>query len=187
MSRLSRAFRRDRDETLICVNCGYASANEGGVYNVLPSVEKKELYPGDREDVIDFSLPGHERKLGSGWHELEGVFGNKYRWIGARASAVLKRAGAGPQKLRIRGHAPEFPFQEGKPIVIDVSANGRPVGHWTLDRNGLFVVEADLPDAEEYRVDIAVSPEWQGPNDQRKLTVTLSMLRLVPQDDNAIS
>jgi ubiquinone/menaquinone biosynthesis C-methylase UbiE len=181
------AFHRDSNETLICSNCGYTSANEGGVYNVLPSVEKKELYPGDREDVIDFSLPGHERKLGSGWHELEGVFGNKYRWIGGRASAVLKRAGAGPQKLRIRGHAPDFPFQEGKPVVIDLVANGVSVGRWTLDRNGLFVVEAALPDAEEYLVDVAVSPEWQGPNDQRKLTVTLSMLRLVPQDDNAIS
>jgi ubiquinone/menaquinone biosynthesis C-methylase UbiE len=180
-------FHRDRNETLVCDNCGYVSANEGGVYNVLPSVEKKELYPGDREDVIDFSLPGHERKLGSGWHELEGVFGNKYRWIGGRASAVLKRAGAGPQKLRVRGHAPEFPFLEGKPIVIEISANGTSAGRWTLDRNGLFVVEADLPHADEYAVDIAVSPEWQGPNDQRKLTVTLSMLRLVPQDDNAIS
>ena len=54
-------------------------------------------------------------------------------------------------------------------------------------RNGLFVLEADLPEADEYRVELAVSPEWQGPNDQRKLTVTLSMLRLVPQDDNVIS
>jgi hypothetical protein len=157
------------------------------VYNVLPSLEKKELYPGDREDLIDFSLPGHERKLGVGWHELEGVFGNKYRWISGRASAVLKRAGAGPQKLRIRGHAPEFPFQQGKPVVIDVSANGVSAGHWTLDRNGLFVLEADLPEADEYHLAIAVSPEWQGPNDARKLTVTLSMLRLIPQDDNAIS
>ena len=181
------AFHRDGNEALRCSNCGYTSSNEGGVYNVLASVEKKELYPGDREDVIDFSLPGHERKLGSGWHELEGVFGNKYRWIGGRASAVLKRAGSGPQKLRIRGHAPELPFHEGKPIVIDVSANGAFVGHWILDRNGLFVVEADLPEADEYQVEIAVTPEWQGPNDQRKLTVTLSMLRLVPQDDNAIS
>ena len=181
------AFRRDREETLICESCGFTAPNEGGVYNVLPSVERKELYPGDREDVIDFSLPGHERKLGSGWHELEGVFGNKYRWIGARASALLKRTSRGPQRLRVRGHAPEFPFLQGKRVAIDISANGSPVGRWTLDRNGLFVVEADLPEADEYRIEISVSPDWQGPNDQRKLTVTLSMLRLVPQDDNAIS
>ena len=27
---------------------------------MLPSVEREELYPGDRSDIIDFSLPGHE-------------------------------------------------------------------------------------------------------------------------------
>jgi hypothetical protein len=172
---------------LTCASCGYAAPNEGGVYNVLPSNEKKELYPGDREDVIDFSLPGHEQKLLEGWHALEGVYGNKFRWIGKRASAVLRRSGRGPQKLRVRGHAPDRPFLEGKQITLQAIANGAPVGNWTLDRNGLFVLEADLPDASEYRVDIIAAPEWRAANDERGLTVTLSMLRLVPRDDNAIS
>ena len=37
---------------------------------MLPSAEKKELYPGDRDDVIDFSLPGHESKLLDGWYAI---------------------------------------------------------------------------------------------------------------------
>ena len=76
---------------------------------------------------------------------------------------------------------------KARPVVIQASANGAHVGEWTLDRNGLFIVEADLPEADEYRIDINASPEWKGQNDERALTVTLSMLRLVPQDDNAIS
>ena len=63
--------------------CDYRAANEGGVYNLLPSGERAELYPGDREDVIDFCLASHAERLLDGWYELEGVFGNKYRWIGA--------------------------------------------------------------------------------------------------------
>ena len=45
----------------------------------------------------------------------------------------------------------------------------------------------NFPEAGEYRIDITASPEWKGQNDERALTVTLSMLRLVPQDDSAIS
>jgi ubiquinone/menaquinone biosynthesis C-methylase UbiE len=181
-------FRRDEGDALVCSGCGYFAPNEGGVYNVLPSAEKKELYPGDRDDVIDFSLPGHERKLLDGWHELEGVFGNKYRWIGARASAVLRRVGSGPLKLRVRGHAPEGPILQGRQFRLEARVNGVAMDEWTLDRHGLFVLEANLPDGEsEYRVEIAAEPEWRGENDARVLTVTLSMLRLVPQDDSAIS
>src|SRR5262249_16199075 len=57
------------DETLCCSGCGRTSANEGGVYNLLPSADLAELYPGDRDDVIDFCLPNHERKLLDGWYE----------------------------------------------------------------------------------------------------------------------
>ena len=47
------------------------------------------LIASGRDDVIDFCLPGHERKLLGGWYELEGVYGAKYRWMGPRASALL--------------------------------------------------------------------------------------------------
>ena len=67
----------------------------------------------------------------------------------------------------MRGHAPEHPFRKAKPVVIQAWANGAPVGEWTLDRNGLFMVEADLPEADEYRIEIAASPEWKGQNDER--------------------
>ena len=72
-------------------------------------------------------------------------------------------------------------------MTLQVTANGSPVGQWTLDRNGLFILEADLPESPEYRIEILAAPEWREPNDARALTVTLSMLRLVPCDDNAIS
>ena len=70
------------------------------------------------------------------------------------ASAILRRSGKGPQKLRVRGHAPEKPFLEGRNVTLQAIANGSPVGNWTLDRNGLLILEADLPDSPEYRIDI---------------------------------
>ena len=170
-------MRRAAGDALECAECDYRSANEGGVYNLLPSRERAELYPGDREDVIDFCLDSHEGRLLEGWYELEGVFGNKYRWIGEHASACLRRVKAGPQRLRIRGHA-----NEGHPVELSTSANGYKVGEWRLDRSGLFIVEADLPDAEEYRIDIQAGPPWTVPTDDRILTVNLSMLRLVPRE-----
>jgi ubiquinone/menaquinone biosynthesis C-methylase UbiE len=173
---------RDAVETLRCARCAYEAPNEGGVYTVLASAERSELYPGDRGDIIDFSLPGHERRLDEGWYELEGVFGGKYRWIGERATARLSRVKPGRQRLRIRGHAHERSFGLGVPVCVEVKANGRAAGELTLGRPGLFVLEADLPDAPEYLVEIHASPTWQAPPDDRTFTVHLSMLRLVPPE-----
>src|SRR5713226_7220131 len=47
------AVSRDASDTLRCTRCSYQAANEGGAYNLLPSADRAELYPGDREDVID--------------------------------------------------------------------------------------------------------------------------------------
>jgi hypothetical protein len=44
------------------------------------------------------------------------------------------------------------------------------------------VIETDVPDAPEYRVDIAASPTWEAPGDDRTFTVNLSMIRLAPRD-----
>lgn len=175
------AFKRDASDVLNCSDCGYQAPNEGGVYNLLPSGEKKELYPGDREDVIDFSLPSHADRLGEGWYELEGVFGNKYRWIGPRATARLKRVSTGPQRLRIRGYAHEQSFAHGRPR-IELLVNGQNAGAWNLDRSGLFVLEKDLPPADEYLIEVQASPVWTAPPDDRRFTVSLSMLRLVPRE-----
>ncbi len=168
---------RDSDDALHCAACNYRAANEGGVYNLLQSRDKAELYPGDRGDVIDFSAPGHAGKLIGDWYELEGVFGNRYRWIGASAVARLVPVKAIPHRLRIRGHA-----SEGHPVKFRALANGQAVGEWTLDRSGLFVVEANLPDASEYRIEVQAGPTWTVPTDDRVFTVSLSMIRLVPQD-----
>jgi hypothetical protein len=173
------SFVRRFDDALECTLCRYSAANEGGVYNLLPSGERRDLYPGDRPDVIDFSLPGHEAKLLEGWYELEGVFGNKYRWIGERASVKLCRAEPGPQRLRIRGHAHENLLVQGEPAKVSATVNGRIVGEWTLDRPGLLVVEADLPEANEYRIEIHATPTWTVPTDDRVFTLTLSMIRLI--------
>jgi ubiquinone/menaquinone biosynthesis C-methylase UbiE len=172
---------RTEDDTLRCISCSYSAPNEGMVYNLLRSADRSELYPGDRDDMIDFSLPGHERHLIEGWHQLEGSFGNKYRWIGSRASASLKRVQQGALQLRIRGFAPESMFAAGRP-TIQAAVNGDKVGSWTLDRAGLFVLEAPVADAAEYRVDLEAAPLWHSPGDQRALAVNISMLRLVPRE-----
>jgi ubiquinone/menaquinone biosynthesis C-methylase UbiE len=169
------ALKREGEDLLRCTACAYQSPNEGQVYNLLPSAERKELYPGDREDIIDFSLPSHDRHLLEGWYDLEGIYGNKYRWIGARATARLKRVKAGPQRLRIRGHA----SAQGVPGEIRAMVNGVRVGEWEIDRTGLFVLEADLPQADEYLLEILGSPTFQVPTDDRIFSVNISMVRLV--------
>lgn len=174
-------LKRSAADVLRCVQCDYTAPNEGGVYNLLASGDRKELYPGDRPDIIDFSLPNHEARLREGWYELEGTFGNKYRWIGERASAVLERTTPGPMRLRIRGFAPEALFSTGKP-KIQVLVNDGVAGAWSLDRVGLFVLEADVPEAQRYNVQITTAPLWQPSGDLRTMTVNLSMLRLVPRD-----
>jgi ubiquinone/menaquinone biosynthesis C-methylase UbiE len=176
------SMSRDARDTLVCGGCSYRAENEGGVYNLLRSSDRRELYPGDREDVVDFSRPSHKGHLLDGWYELEGIFGNKYRWIGRKASVWLKRVNAGPQRIRIRGHANENSLEGSEPFAIEVKANGVPAGRFPMDRAGLFVIEADLPDADEYNVEIAAAPVWQAPGDSRHLSVKLSMIRLVPRE-----
>jgi SAM-dependent methyltransferase len=180
-----RAVIRDATDTLACTVCAYRAANEGGVYNLLRSTDRRELYPGDREDVIDFSLPSHDTHLREGWFELEGIYGNKYRWIGRHASAVLKRVGEGPQRIRIRAHAQDHSFRHGGPVTLEVRANGHVVTRYAVDRIGLFIVEADLPDAPEYHIELIASPEWTVPTDDRVLTFNVSMIRLIPRDHRA--
>ena len=170
-------LQRNTEDTLVCSRCSYRAPNEGAVYNLLPSSDRAELYPGDREDVIDFCLPSHVDRLFEGWYGLEGVFGNKYRWIGEHAAARLVRVKPGPQRLRIRGHA-----SEGHPVELAASANGREVGRWKLERSGLFIVEADLPESDEYHIDVHAGPAWSVPTDDRVFTVNLSMIRLVPPE-----
>lgn len=171
------ALARDASDRLRCVDCTYQAANEGGVYNLLPSEERNELYPGERADIIDFSLPAHERQLIEGWYDVEGVFGNKYRWIGARATVRLSQVKAGPQRLRIRCHA----SRPGVPGEVRALVNGAMAGSWKLDRTGLFILEADVPDAQEYEVELQASPVWRVETDDRAFTVNVSMIRLVPR------
>jgi ubiquinone/menaquinone biosynthesis C-methylase UbiE len=165
---------RNPADCLCCNACGYAAANEDGVYNLLPSVERDQLYPGDREDIIDFSQPGHTRHLIDGWYDLEGVYGNKYRWIGARATATLKRVDAGPLMLRIRCHA----SAQGVPGEVRAIVNGRMCGQWKIDRTGLFILEAPVDDAAEYLLEIQASPVWEVATDDRAFTVNISGIRL---------
>ena len=172
------ALVRDPSETLCCVKCDYRAANEEGVYNLLPSQERSALYPGERDDIIDFSQPDHDRHLIEGWYDVEGVFGNKYRWIGGRAVARLGRVNPGPQRLRIRCHA----SQTGVPGEFHAVVNGVALGNWKIDRTGLFILEVDVPDAPEYLIEFQASPVWQVETDDRAFTVNISMIRLAPRD-----
>ena len=170
------SLERDASETLRCA-CGYEAENEGGVYNLLPSAERSELYPGERDDIIDFSLPSHSAHLIEGWYDLEGVYGNKYRWIGERAVARLGRVNGGPQQLRIRCHA----SPQGVPGEVRAIVNGKLLETWKLDRTGLFILEAEVPDAAEYVIELRASPAWTVPTDDRTFTVNVSQIRLVPR------
>ncbi|MEP7354357.1 MAG: class I SAM-dependent methyltransferase [Acidobacteriota bacterium] len=171
-----QSLTRDADATLHCSACSYAAPFEGEVYNLLPSGDREELYPGDRDDIIDFSLENHVKQLVGDWYHLEGVHGNKYRWIGEKAAARLKRVKPGPQRIRIRGHASE----QSIPGEIHATVNGTPLTSWKLERTGLFILEADLPDADEYLLELQASPVWSVPSDPRSFSVNLSMIRLVP-------
>jgi hypothetical protein len=73
-------------------------------------------------------------------------------------------------------------FERGQPVRFAVSVNGQRAGESVLDRAGLFIFEADIPDAPEYLVEIHASPVWTAPGDDRQFTVNLGMLRLVPRD-----
>jgi ubiquinone/menaquinone biosynthesis C-methylase UbiE len=169
---------RDTQETLHCARCGYEASSEDQVYNLLPSADRRELYPGDREDIIDFSNPSHERHLVGAWYGLEGVHGNRYRWIADRAEVRLARVKPAPQRLRIRGHA----SPQGVPGEVRAIVNGAEVGSWKLERTGLFVLEADIADAPSYSVEIQASPVFTVPDDDRRFSVNLSMIRLVDRD-----
>jgi len=171
-----KSLNRNESDTLQCVACGYAAHNEGGVYNLLKSEDRRELYPGLRGDVIDFCQGPCEERLMAGFYQVEGVFGNKYRWINDRAAFRLERVRPGPLKVRIRGHAPEK-FRGGR---LAVKANGSPVGVFTIERQGLFIVEAPLAgEAPAYEIELQAGPSYQMPPDERWFTVNLSHMRLV--------
>lgn len=161
---------------LQCRSCAYLAAREEGVYNLLSTALKAELYPGDRADTLDFSKAGHEAGLVEGFFDLEGDFGNKYRWIGARAKARLEKMRPGPALLRVQGFAPS-------PGQVELKANGVSVGNWKLESRGLFILEAPLAEAPAYEVEFAAGPtfeeEGEGP---RTLSVNLSLIKLLPRE-----
>ena len=63
-----------------------------------------------------------------------------------------------------------------------VAANGQPVGAMELDRAGLFIFEAELPQADEYVIEVSATPEWQAPPDDRIFSVNIGMIRLAPAE-----
>jgi SAM-dependent methyltransferase len=166
---------------LRCPACGYTAQRESGVFNLLNSKDRAELYPGPRPDILNFSKPGHESGLFEGFFDNEGSFGNRYRWIGPKAAFRLIPARPEPAMVRIRGYAHPAMFEVSRP-KIGLAVNGAPVKSWRLDRPGLFVLEAPLPAAPEYRAVITASPVWRSPDDHRGLTVNLSEIRLAPRD-----
>lgn len=158
-------------ELLECPQCGFSARAEGEVFHLLPSRLREELYPGVRPDNIDFSKPGHEEALIDGFHELEGEFGNKYRWIGTKARVRLKPSRPGRATLRLQGFSPNL-------AKIELRCNGSPLETRRLTRTGLFVIETPLPEAPEHVIEILASPSFQPENDARTLTVNFSLIRL---------
>ena len=80
--------------------------------------------------------------------------------------------------MRVRCHA----SPQGVPGEVRAIVNGALAESWKIDRNGLFILETDIPDAPEYRIEIRATPEWQVDTDDRTFTVNISMIRLVPPE-----
>ena len=169
-------------DELQCKACGYQASSEGGVYNLLASADRSELYPAARPDTVDFSQPEHAAHLLDGWYHLEGVYGAKFRWMGPRATAWLRRVRSGPQRIRARGFVHEESLRLARAVDVELLVNGEQAGRWAINRPGMFVVEADIPEADEYRLDIRVAPTFQIPPDARDIGVNFSMLRLIPRE-----
>ncbi len=181
----AKPLRRIANQDLFCGACSYRARCEEGVYNLLPSVEREKLYPSSGEDVIYFSRAGHESQLLDGWYEIEGVHGNRYRWIGHQATARLRPRQPGQRRLRVRGYASPDSFREGvDALTISFQANGAGAGSLRLHEPGLFVYEADLPEAAEYLVSIEARPVFVAPGaDSRPRGVTFSLIRLVEGEE----
>jgi ubiquinone/menaquinone biosynthesis C-methylase UbiE len=173
------AFRRDAADSLACECCPYHAPNEGGVYNLLRTADKKELYPGPRADVIDFSAGDCADRILDGFYEVEGIYGNKYRWIAGKAVFRLDTVEARAHTLRLRGHSSPRWLEQGQPARLEIRANGKPVSTTIFDRPGLFIVEARLDPAPSYTIEVVASPVYQEPPDDRWFSVNLSLLRLI--------
>ena len=96
-------------------------------------------------------------------------------------SAVLCRAHAAAQRLRIRGFAHQIQFTKGQPVV-EIRVNGMRVALQPPERVGLFIIEADLPEAETCHIEIAAMPAWTVDGDDRCFTVNIGMIHLVDAD-----
>jgi hypothetical protein len=167
------------DLALVCSACGYTAANEEGVYNVLRSEDRRELYPGLRSDVIDFSMDDCSERLIEGFQTVEGIPGNRYRWINDRAGFRLTPVRPGQRRLRLRGFCGQAFLSQPSPPKIEILANGAPVSTHTVSRPGLFVIETDLPQAAGYEITIHAGPSHRNPPDERWLTFNLSLMRLI--------
>lgn len=167
------------DLTLACTACAYTAHNEEGVYNLLRSEDRRELYPGLRSDVIDFSMDDCADRLIEGFHPIEGIPGNRYSWINERASFRLTPVRRGQRRLRLRGFCGQSYLAQPAPPKIDILANGVHVSTHTVTRPGLFVIETDLPEAPGFEITVLAGPTHQNPPDERWLTFNLSLLRLI--------
>ncbi len=172
-------LRRD-PRGLSCTACPFRAPDDGGVFNLLPSAERAALYPGDRDDNIDFSLPGHETKLGDGWYELEGVYGGRYRWMGREATALLRPVNPGPHRLRVRGYAAEISFRQSRQVRVSFFADDTQLGSLALSRPGTFVFEALFPPRPRSLIRIAVDHTVE--INDRLYGVNISLIRLLPAD-----
>lgn len=165
-----------------CTGCPFFAPLDGGVLNLLPGQLREELFPSQwRPDTLDFSKQEHEQGLIAGFYQLEGENGARFRWMGPRAAVRLRKTRPGPENLRIRGFAHANQFLHGQP-TLRLTANGHALGDFKIKRHGLFVIETPVPDAPEYLVDIAGSPVWRPEDEDRNLTITVSMIRLLPRE-----
>lgn len=157
-----------------CVSCGFSASERGQVFNCLPSALRDKLYREEAGEAMDCNSPGHESAIVSGFHELDGSGGNRFRWIGPEARIELRRSWAGPAVLGISG----FVHPGNCPVTLEVRVNGARILREQIRDAGAFHLERDVAEASRYRVEIDASPVWRPSGEDRDFTVVLNSVRI---------
>jgi GT2 family glycosyltransferase/glycosyltransferase involved in cell wall biosynthesis/SAM-dependent methyltransferase len=133
-----------------------------------------------RHSEIDFQKGGVEEQLGSGWHELEDVQGQPFRWM-ARTASVFLQVPAERAELCIEGYVPSCALYGNRKPRLTISC-GRRRKVIRLDE-GQFSWRwklSELPVGAPIRVDLTVQPTIVEGSDKRTRGVIVRRIGLLP-------
>ena len=176
---------RGDDGTFRCRACGFQAPDEGGVYNLIRSgVSARNSTRAAAPTSSTSACPTTKSNC---WKD--GAPGRSVRQqvpLDRRtcrrpldAGGARGRHGCASGATPTRGSS-----RRANPCVWRRPPTASAWGAGRSNAADLFMLEADLPDAEEYRIDLYASPSWTAPPDNRQFTVTISMVRLVSKGNS---